>query len=196
VTAEMLDNVNFLDRQVWTFDDLLEIPDDGHRYEIFDGSLLMSARPASAHQIAANRLAEILSRSAPDGLEAATEVAIDLGKHVPVPDVVVGPGEVLWDLATKGLRPAEVRLAVEVVSPSSTARDRVLKFTLYAQAGIPAYWLVELRGDGAPSVSMYELGDSVYRHVRTVRAGADVEIRTPYPLRLRPADLVGPRRED
>lgn len=195
MTAEMLEGVNFPDRQIWTLDDLYDIPDDGHRYEIFDGSLLMSARPALPHQVAANRLFRLLQDSAPPGITAVTEAAVDLGKHVPVPDVVVAPGSVVWAPDARHLLPSEVMLAVEVVSPSSATRDRVLKFAVYAQAGIPAYWIVELRGPDGPQVSMYELAGGLYREVRTVRAGEDVEVVSPYPLRLRPADLVGPPRE-
>jgi Uma2 family endonuclease len=196
VTAEMLDYLSFPDRQVWTIDDLFVIPDDGHRYEIFDGSLIMSAAATSAHQVAGNRLVRILERSAPHGIAAATEIAIDLGKHAPVPDVVVGPGSVIWDLDTRHLLPEQVMLAVEVVSPSSMSRDRVLKPAVYAQAGIPAYWLVDLHGADAPRVTMHELVDGVYRLARVVRAGEEVDVSVPFPLKLRPTDLVGPPRED
>jgi Uma2 family endonuclease len=34
-------------------------------------------------------------------------------------------------------------LAVEVVSPSSVTIDQIAKSALYAQAGIPYYWLVD-----------------------------------------------------
>jgi Uma2 family endonuclease len=194
VTAEMLDDILVPDRQVWTVDDLFDIPDDGHRYEIFDGSLLMSAAPGPAHQVAANRLCRLLDDSAPADVAAVNEVAIDLGEHVPIPDVVVGASSLLWDLQTRALQPSEVLLVVEVVSPSSISRDRVLKFDIYAKAGIPAYWTVELHGLDTPRVAMYELADGVYREVRTVRAGEEAEIAVPYPIRLRPADLVGTRK--
>lgn len=52
--------------------------------------------------------------------------------------------------------PAEVRLAVEVVSPESEERDRKNKPPRYAEAGIPHFWRVE-ESDGEPVVYVYEL---------------------------------------
>ena len=48
------------DRQGRTIDDLLSLPDDGQRYEIIDGSLLVSPAAPVRHQVAADRLADML----------------------------------------------------------------------------------------------------------------------------------------
>ncbi|HST67638.1 MAG TPA: Uma2 family endonuclease [Mycobacteriales bacterium] len=184
------------DRQVWTIDDLLSMPDDGHRYEIFDGSLLVSPAPPKQHQAAADRLRDALQAAAPDGVEVITATAIDmtatsptLGIQAPVPDIVVAaPG--VWDDPGLYVLPSRVLLLVEVESPR-TSRDRVLKPALYAAAGIPAYWRVEL---DPVAVVTYVLDGAVYREDGTVRAGESAVVGTPFPLELRPADLVGPLR--
>ena len=62
-------------------------------------------------------------------------------------------------------------LAVEVVSPASRRMDRMIKPSVLAEAGVPAYWRVELEGAGTPSVVVYELAGAVYREVTTVRSG-------------------------
>jgi Uma2 family endonuclease len=193
MTAEVLETVTLPDRQVWTLDDLFKLPDDGHRYEIIDGSLLMSGAATPRHQVAAYRLANLLRAAAPPDVEVAEAIAVDLGVQVPVPDIVVGTGSVFWG-GGKGLKPADVLLAVEVVSPGSTGRDRILKPGLFAQAGVPAFWRVELDGPGTPLVVVCALHGDVYREVVTVRTGETVTVNVPYPVELRPADLVGPRR--
>jgi Uma2 family endonuclease len=193
MTADVVEPLVLPNRQVWTLDDLVELPDDGHRYEIIDGSLLMSAARATDHQVATYRVADWLRAAAPADVEVVEAVAIDLGLQVPVPDVVVGNGPVIW-AGAKGLKPADVRLAVEVVSPGSTRRDRVYKPGLLAQAGVPAYWRVELAGPDAPLVAVYALHGETYQEVVTVRAGETVTVDVPYRVELRPAELVGPRR--
>jgi Uma2 family endonuclease len=187
------------DRQVWTIDDLLSMPDDGHRYEIFDGSLLVSPAPPMQHQIAGDRLRDALLAAAPEGVEVITATAVDisatspkLGIQAPVPDVVVAaPG--VWDDPGLYVQPPRVLLLVEVESPR-TSRDRVLKPALYAAAGIPAYWRVELDGPETPAIVMYRLDGAVYREVRTVRAGESVVVDVPFAVEVRPAELAGPRR--
>jgi Uma2 family endonuclease len=187
------------DHQVWTIDDLETLPDDGHRYEIVDGSLLVSPAPSRNHQIAADRLAHALLAAAPEEDDVITATAVDitatspaLGPHAPVPDVVV-VGPAVWERPGLYVRPVDVLLLVEVESPN-TSRDRILKPALYAAAGIPAYWRVELDGPGTPAVVRYELDGDVYREVGTVRAGESVVVDVPFPVELRPAELVGPRR--
>jgi Uma2 family endonuclease len=198
MTAEAVDSVTLPDLQVWTLDDLLTLPDDGHRYEIVDGGLLMSPAATPGHQVAACRLANALRAAAPEDVEVAEAVAVDLGLvglgiQVPVPDIVVGSGAAFWG-GGKGLTPADVLLAVEIVSPGSTGRDRIFKPGLFAKAGIPAFWRVELDGPGTPLVVVYALDGEVYREVRTVRSGETVSVDVPFRVELRPADLVGSRR--
>ena len=71
--------------------------------------------------------------------------------------------------------------------------DRLLKPPLYAAAGIPAYWRVELDGRRHVVVHVCEWTAS-YREVATVRPGEAVVVSVPFPVELRPAELAGPRR--
>ena len=48
------------DTAPWTVDDLFAMPDDGYRYEIFDGSLLVSPPAAMPHASSVTRLSRIL----------------------------------------------------------------------------------------------------------------------------------------
>jgi Uma2 family endonuclease len=178
----------------WTWADLQEIPDDDrHRYEIIDGSLHVSPSPNRPHQIAASRLVRVLLDAAPDDVEVVETVDVEMPHNVFEPDVVVLPASVAYT-ARGPLKPAEVLLAVEVVSPASRRMDRMIKPSVLAEAGVVAYWRVELEGPGAPLVVVHELAAGVYREVLTVRSGESAWVDTPFPVEVRPAELAGPRR--
>lgn len=193
MTAEAIEDIWSRTRgRDWTWADLQEIPDDGHRYEIIDGSLYVSPSPSRPHQIAAGRIVRLLADAAPDHLEVVATVDVEMDRSVLEPDVVVLPAELAY--RTGGpLTPADVLLAVEVVSPSRRM-DRLVKPAVLAEAGVPAYWRVELEGVGTPSVTVYELAGVAYREVTTVAAGPVSVVATPFRVELRPAELAGPRR--
>lgn len=180
-------------RRDWTWADLQEIPDDGHRYEIVDGSLHVSASPTPRHQIVAHRLTVLLAEAAPAGLEAVPAVDVDFGPSVLEPDVLVVRSAAAFS-GRATFVPADLLLTVEVVSPSSRRMDRMVKPSILAESGVPAYWRVELDGPGAPLVVVHVLDGGGYREVVTVRTGESVVVDVPFPVEVRPAELVGPRR--
>ncbi len=135
----------------YTVDDLFDMPDDGNRYEVVGGSLLVSPAPSPRHQYVADELRLLLRGALPPGLRAITAAAVRLpGGDGPVPDVLVTSA----DLAVPGALPGdEVHTVVEVVSPGNALVDRAYKRELYAESGIPCYWRVETepwRGYGGP----------------------------------------------
>ncbi|MQA83498.1 MAG: Uma2 family endonuclease [Streptosporangiales bacterium] len=184
-------------RGPWTLDDLMGLPDDGQRYEIIDGSLLVSPAPGSPHQRAAHRLAATLNRDLGSEWEALEAVGILLRRRSPirliVPDVVVARVDTIESEATI-FSPADVALAVEIVSQSSTTMDRVTKPNLLAEASVSAYWRVEPKARGGPVVHLYRLTGGRYREADTVKAGEVRQIDWPVSCRLVPAELTGPRR--
>jgi Uma2 family endonuclease len=195
VTAELLqDTVTLrMPRRPWTFEDLLDTPDDGRRWEIVDGSLHVSPSPTLDHQLVSFRLAQWLSAAAPDGYVAVGPVNLVCGDSVLEPDVNVVRYEVGRGRVLK-VPPGDVLLAVEVVSPSSRRMDRWTKPSIFAEAGIPAYWRVELDGPDTPVVAVHGLVDGGYSEVATVRAGEERLVTVPFPVLVRPAELVGPRQ--
>jgi len=129
----------------WTVDMVHALPDDGNRYEVIEGELLVSPAPAWLHQGAVGRLYVLL-------LEYASRV----GFHV-----LVAPAAVTWSSRTEvqpdvlavplveGRLPARfedvgvLTLAVEVLSPSTTRADRFVKRREYQKRGVPEYWIVD-----------------------------------------------------
>lgn len=91
----------------------------------------------------------------PDGVLAEREMTIKLDRrNRPEPDLLAATAD--FDPDRTWYAPDEVSLVVEVVSPESAHRDRVVKVRKYAEAGIPHYWVVE-EEDGLPVVHVFEL---------------------------------------
>lgn len=195
--AELIEDPGFVRMPLpqgreWTWSDLQEIPDDdGHRYEIADGSLYLSPGPSRPHHVAAGRLRDVLLAAAPPEVEVVGTVDVEMPHNVFESDVVVLPADLAY-MFGGALEPDQVLLAVEVVSPGSRRRDRMLTPSVLAENGVVAYWRVELTGPGTPAVVLHELADGVYREARTVQAGESVDV--PFAVEVRPAELAGPRR--
>jgi Uma2 family endonuclease len=192
MTAELVDDVRLrLPRGAWTFEDLLDTPDDGRRWEIIDGSLHVSPAPAVLHQVVANELISMLNKVVPDDWYALGPINLICGDSVLQPDVSVMHVDAIR-LNSLRVDPSSVLLACEVVSPSSRTMDRSTKPSVLGEAGVPAYWRIEMTGPGAPFVVAYELDGGGYREVATVRAGEETTVTTPFPVTIRPTDLVAP----
>ena len=131
---------------LYTVDDLENFPDDGNRYELLDGVLLVTPAPAAIHQLVASRF----------------QVELAIGLMRPGHAHVVGPGAVVRKPRTQ-LQPdilvypsrfkptldwpkiTEHWLAVEVLSRSSRIYDRDFKRDAYFALGVEQVWLVDWR---------------------------------------------------
>ncbi len=131
----------------WTVAQVLELPEDGNRYEVVDGELLVTPAPALAHQeavqalyrrlhpfVEAHRIGRVLLSPADIELDDRTLLQ---------PDLFVAP-------LVEGRRPRswrEIRtllLAVEVLSSSTARADRQVKRRRYQRHSVPEYWIVDL----------------------------------------------------
>lgn len=175
---------------IWMFEDLLELPDDGNRYEIFDGNLLVTPPPQFAHVVTQGALMRILlTQARPDliVLDGGAGVIVRGGSTYYIPDLVV------VDAAAVGrtrhsLDVSDVRLAVEVLSPSTRRRDQGLKRADYAAAGIPDYWIVD-RERRTLTVLTLDPGETAYREETVVEAGFPWQSTRPFEVSLDPGDF-------
>ena len=142
----------------YTVEEVLAFPEDGNRYELIRGELLVSPSPALRHQVVVQRLyISLIDYLRPLGLhESAFCVSADIswGDDTLVqPDVFVATAGELrhaWrDVKT-------LLLAVEVLSPRSSRADRVLKRDAYREHGVGTYWIVDHR---AGVVEVWRPGD-------------------------------------
>ena len=167
----------------WTTDDLDAMPDDGRRRELLDGVLLVSPSPTAAHQTIAGRLMVALEQNCPDEYDVTQGVEVRISrKRSFIPDVLVTTAAAAARRTAK-YEPHEVILAVEIVSDGSQAMDRITKPALYAQAGIPFYWRIEIE-DGTLVVYTYRIDpvDEVY--AQTGRWTTSVDTDEPFPVKL------------
>ncbi|MEV4185592.1 Uma2 family endonuclease [Streptosporangium canum] len=175
----------------FTVNDLLRFPDDGNRYELFNGSLLVSPSPTPLHQRAITRLLRILEDAAPPEFECLPEVNLRVGpRDFFIPDLVVVPTETV-DETELMFAPEAVLLAVEVVSPTTQARDRHMKRSAYASAGISFYWRIEL--SEGPSLHVHELAGEEYKPAEKHEAGKTATLFAPFEVSFDPAVLLRAR---
>jgi Uma2 family endonuclease len=184
----------------WTLEEweqLNEIP-DGNRFELIDGSLLVSPPPSNYHQYAADELRAILKAAAPEDLRVVSAAGVRLAPSVGlIPDVVVMTADGFHSGSLVG--PEHIILVVEVVSPTSTTADRLTKPAKYAAAGIEHYWRVELdrspdfgADDKPPLVLAHILAGSIYRLAAKLSAGTRGVLPGPFEVEFDAADLLSP----
>src|SRR2546428_4580847 len=129
----------------YTADMVRALPDDGNRYEVVYGELLVTPAPRPWHEIVVQRLISELDqylRRHPVGIVLGSRADISWTPDTLVqPDVFVVPiheARTLDWTKYKGLL-----LVAEVLSPSSARSDRFLKRRRYQEAGVPLYWIVD-----------------------------------------------------
>ncbi|MFG1677245.1 Uma2 family endonuclease [Micromonospora sp. NPDC049282] len=175
----------------WTTDDLDALPEDGRRRELLDGVLLMSPSPTRMHQSIAALLMVALDEDCPDGYDVTQAVGVRINRtRYFIPDVLVTTAAAAAREPSR-YEPHEVVLAVEIVSPSTRSIDRVLKPALYAQAGIPFYWRIEIE-DGLV-VHTYKIDPVHEIYAETGRWTKFVDTGEPFPVNL-PISRITPRR--
>ncbi len=130
----------------WTAEMVRALPDDGKRYEVVDGHLLVTPSPSYPHQRAALELAVLLREyvRAPrlgEVLLSPADIELDPESMVQ-PDVFV-QGLVEGRLARGWNSGASLLLVVEVLSPSTARADRTTKRRRFQRAGVPEYWIVD-----------------------------------------------------
>ena len=129
----------------WTAEMVRALPEDGNRYEVVYGELLVTPSPRMWHEFIVQRLIE--------------SIGVYL-RHEPVGFVLGSRGDISWSPDTLVqpdvfvMRPDEARtlkwtrirnllLIAEVLSPSSATTDRFLKRRRYQEARVPLYWIVD-----------------------------------------------------
>jgi len=169
----------------WTLEDLDALPDDGLQYELVDGVLLVTPAPVPRHQRAVVELVYLLRSACPEDLEVLV-APLDFRptrRRSVQPDVLVTRRA---DVGPKNLKRPPL-LVVEVLSPTTRAKDALLKRHVYEEAGVPAYWLVD---PDEPSLTVLELRDGRYEEVAVVRGSERYAATRPYAVDVVPSSLT------
>jgi Uma2 family endonuclease len=171
-----------------TVADLDLTPDDGCRYELDDGVLVVTPPPIIVHQLVLHRLDRILAAACPAQFELLPGVGVLMDEHnYRIPDLVVVRATSL-SLADRNVTRPPV-LAVEVASPSTAAYDRNRKKTVYAGFGIPNYWIV-VPDPAEPLLTAFELAGDTYTEIGRAAGEERFAVTAPFPVEIKPADLV------
>jgi Uma2 family endonuclease len=147
----------------WTYEDYLNLPDDGRRYEIIEGVLYVTNAPGIDHQFTVMEIAFqmkqfVTEQSLGYVLTAPFEVHLSKTSRPVQPDVLFIKAED-WPVAGAKFFEGTPALIVEVLSASTSRVDQSIKFTAYEQAGVSEYWIANPK---TRSVQVFTLSSGEY----------------------------------
>jgi Uma2 family endonuclease/predicted DNA-binding transcriptional regulator AlpA len=158
-----------------TYQDYLELPEEtGYRYEVLDGVLVKAPSPIVMHQRVLRNLLSILAayfaQADPNGEVFLAPLDVTLGDYTVVqPDIFyIASGQ--EDLVLRERINGPPTLVVEILSPSTSRKDRLTKLRIYQEAGVPHYWLVNHE---EKTLECLSLKDGVYA---IVAGGMDEDV--------------------
>jgi len=160
----------------YTHADLLAMPDDGRRREIIDGDLFVTPSPLEKHQLILLNLTMALGKyleAHPVGQFRFAPLDVIFSEHdVLEPDLLFVLNE--HDEYLQDWVRGAPDLVVEILSPTTEARDRGVKMKAYARYGVGEYWIVD---PAAKAIEAYRLGAEGYELAEKCRE--DDILRTP-----------------
>jgi Uma2 family endonuclease len=132
-------------RYTWTYSEYARFPDDGNRYEVIDGEVLVTPAPTPYHQHVLLNLSltlrEYVQRYHLGVVLPDVDLLFVTGQFLR-PDLVFVPESARDGITDRGVEKAP-GLIVEVLSPTSAAIDRVKKPRRYGDFGVPEYWVAD-----------------------------------------------------
>jgi Uma2 family endonuclease len=141
--------VKALDPRV-SYAELQQWPDDGRRYELYDGEVIVVPAPFPRHQRVAMHVGEVLTEyeRATGGMVFHVPIDIRFSEFdVLQPDVVFFRKERRHLVRTMESGQVAPDLAVEVLSRRTERRDRGRKMDIFARFGVAEYWIVDPVGN-------------------------------------------------
>ena len=170
----------------FTVAELDRMPDDGRRYELLDGALIVSPRPTTIHQFVAMRMLRVLADACPEDLCVVPEPAVELNPQTEFdPDLVV----VRMDQIGGAKFTEPPLLVVEIRSPSTALIDLNRKKAAYERFGVVSYWIVN-PDPAQPELTIFELRDG--RYAVEAKTSAPFTAGQPFAVRIIPDHLKVP----
>lgn len=173
------------EERAYTYADLLAFPEDTQRREVIGGELIVSPSPDWWHQALLLHTRDLIVRSPASrtGNVAVAPLDVRLSPYdTAQPDILFITHERMTILAPDNRISGPPDLAVEILSPTSRRLDRVRKFALYANAGVPEYWILD---SPKRAVDAFGLADGFYLPLATDDAGRPIS-------RILPGFVVDP----
>ncbi len=137
--------------------------------ELLDGMVVTMSPQGHLHAYVVRRLTTLLSKLVADGAEVGVQLPFVAGDfQLPEPDLVISPGR-----QARGRHPDRALLIVEVAD-TSLDTDRTTKARIYAAAGVPEYWVVDVNREWIEVLT--EPLDDHYGTARVARRGDRIEL--------------------
>jgi Uma2 family endonuclease len=129
-----------------TYQEFRHFPDDGNTHELIDGEHHMAPAPGTGHQYASRHIQfQLFEQLELTGMAQVYDAPTDV--ELSEVDIVEPDLMVVAASRRRIIKPSRIvgppDLIVEILSPSTSARDRELKLRLYEQSGVPVYWIVD-----------------------------------------------------
>ena len=173
-----------------SYADLERWPDDGRRYELYDGEVFVVPSPLPLHQIAAARLYDFLSDYCRrhGGIVLFAPLDIVLTEYdVVQPDVLLFTRDRAHLVDPRKVTRHQPDLAIEILSPGTAGNDRGRKKRLLAQHAVREYWLADPE---APSIEMCVLANDALELAHAARGAEPIRSQLLPELTFRPVDLI------
>ncbi|GAB2610113.1 hypothetical protein Aab01nite_24270 [Paractinoplanes abujensis] len=165
-------------------EDVLSLPDDAPRVELRDGVMIVVPSPTLGHQNIGNLLWLWFRQNAPKEFVAGTAVGVAVTLQDSLePDVLLLHQPV--NMSNHFFLPAQVAIAVEIVSPGTKRRDRFDKPSEYAALGIPHFWRIE---QGPIHVHAYDLANGRYEPAGD--SDTELSLNAPFEIKLPIRDIT------
>src|SRR5713226_200939 len=174
-------------RVILTYDDYAALPDDGRRYELYEGELIVTPAPRTRHQVVIGNLHMLMAEHVRHhglGEVFLSPIDVILSRISVVQADLVYVETARLGIVTERAIEGAPTLVVEVLSPSTDARDRGVKQALYARYGVPYYWIVD---SAARTVEARRLGGESYEAVARLDETAPTALPPLTDLSLDPA---------
>ncbi|MBW3638287.1 MAG: Uma2 family endonuclease [Actinobacteria bacterium] len=163
------------------FPELLAFLDEnGLRYEVLDGCVVVTPPATFGHERLDIAIAAQLWNAAPEGVEV---LGSNFGYYYDDTSFVMADVTVARtaDCEERGTTVAPL-LVVEVLSRSTRRRDVTGKWSIYAEAGVPSYWLVD---PVEPSLTVLTLTDGLYVETERVAGSEPLTVTVPFEVTVR-----------
>ncbi len=147
------------------------MPDDGRRYELLEGRIVLSPAPKWRHQRIVTKLLAFRVRGETAGfgvtVTAPTDVVFDPEDSAAEPDLLFIASDRMGIITEDNVQGAP-DLLVEVLSPPTAHRDFGVKMRTYARFGVRWYWIADPDED---ALHVFELRDGAHVETAILREG-------------------------
>jgi Uma2 family endonuclease len=148
----------------WTSADLLDLPENGNRYEIIGGDLFVTRAPHWRHQEVCGKLYTLLdlwSDISRLGVPVLAPGLIFSDSDNVIPDLIwISYPKLEMGVDEAGHFLIAPELVVEVLSKSNEEVDRKLKLDLYSAQNVTEYWIADWR---KKQIEVYRQKDNALR---------------------------------